>query len=131
MFEVDYNVSAEEIVEGYDHVHHAMTVRLLEFARLRFLEAIGFPIEALMKRGEFLVISRIEVDYKREIFEGPIWITCESPRIEGRKIVLNQTIFNQKGKAAIDAIVYSIFMSGETRRGMDVPADFAQAFQNQ
>lgn len=128
MFQIEYEVGQSDIVERYEHVHHAHCLRLLELARLRYLEAIGFPNEALMDRGLFLVIASISIQYKREILRGSVTLTCEEPRLDGKLIVLKQRVINAKGKDAVLAEVASVFMSSETKRGIHPPADFAAAF---
>lgn len=128
MFEIDYDVGDSDLVERYDHVHHAHCLRLLELARLRYLEAIGFPNDALMDKGLFLVITSITIDYKREILRGPHRITCEEPLLDGKAVILRQRVINGRGKDAVTATVSSMFMSAETRRAIQTPDDFAAAF---
>lgn len=121
-------VTAEDVEPVYNHVNHAQALRLMELARLAYLEAIGIPNEALIARGLFIVIAEISVVYKRELFAGPIVVTCESPRIEGKSMLLHQRIVNERGKVCVEASYDLRFLSGETKRSVLPPSDFAPRF---
>ena len=128
VFELPYTIGADEIEAEYHHVHHAQSLRLLERARLAFMEAIECPNEAFIKEDLFLVITSIEIQYKRELFEGDVVVTCEAPRIVGKKVIVDQRIINPKGKTAIEAVVTSMFMNGSLRRAVLPPEKFQTAF---
>ena len=128
MFEIQYEVTSEQIIPPYNHVHHAEALRFLESARLAFLEQIGFPNDDFLGQGLFLVITSIAVKYKRELVAGPIRVTCESPRIEGKLVIMEQRIFNAKGKAAIEAALEFQFLDGALKRAVTPPLDFQRAF---
>jgi len=121
-------VGAGEIEPVYNHVHHAQTLRFLEEARLSYLEAIGYPNEAFVSRGLFIVIAQLAVVYRREIFAGPILVTVEDPRIEGKALLLEQRIVNAKGKECVRASIDLRFMSGVTKRSIVPPEDFAARY---
>src|SRR5687768_9978157 len=128
MFTLDYEVGPNDLESEYAHVHHAGSVKLLELARLRYLEKIGYPLRSLMLSDHFLVVTSLSVKYRREVTAGKIMITCENPQIRGKCVSLEQSILNAAGKRAIEAVVESVFMSGTTRRAIDVPEAFAAAF---
>lgn len=123
MFSITLQLTPSDIEPLYNHVHHAHSLRFLERSRLACLEAVGVPNEGLIARNLFLVITDIQVVYKRELTTGEITVTCENPRIEGKRILLDQKILNPRSKVAIEAVVASAFLSGETRRSI-VPPDF-------
>lgn len=128
MFELKITVSSEDCEPHYNHVNHAHALTFLERARLSFLDDMGFPNKGFMEKGLFLVISAIEVRYRREIFEGEIVVTCDEGWIEDRSVFVRQRILNDMGKVCIEATVESKFMSGESKRSVPPPADFAAAF---
>jgi len=128
-FSTEIELDQSWIEPLYDHVHHGRCLSLLEQARLAFLVEIGFPNDVLLKKGEALVITRVEAVYKREIKKGRVRVTCEEPSVEGRYLTLRQRVFNDRGKLMVEATVESVFMNVRTRRGMDVPQDFRQAFE--
>ena len=121
-------VTSEDVEPLYNHVHHAQALRFMELTRLAYLEAIGIPNDSLIARKLFIVIAEISVVYKRELFQGPIVVTCESPRIEGKAMFIHQRIVNERGKVCVEATYDLRFLSGETRRSVPPPADFAPRF---
>jgi len=128
MFELKVTVSEGDCEPHYNHVNHAHALTFLEKARLSFLEDMGFPNKGFMEKGLFFVIFAIEVRYKREILEGEIVVTCDEGWIEDRSVFVRQRIINDKGKVCLEATVESKFMSGESKRSVPPPADFAAAF---
>jgi len=129
IFSIELTIDESWITSKYNHVHHGRSLFLLEDCRLELLRSIGTPNDQLLKAGLALVITNISVDYKREIREGRVTITCHSGLLTGREIVLKQEIINERGKIAVQASVTSMFMSVETRRGLDIPEDFGEKFE--
>jgi YbgC/YbaW family acyl-CoA thioester hydrolase len=123
-----YSIPNELIQSQYQHLHHAEALKFLERGRLDLLEKIGFPNPSLMNRGVFLVITDISVRYKRELFAGSITVECQRTFLEGRDLVIEQRILNEKGKVAIEATVKSCCMCGTLRRAMAIPDDLLAAF---
>lgn len=112
----------------YEHVHHGRCFSLFERARLALLEHIGFPNDQLLAEGKVLVITRVSAEYKREVKRGFVQVTCDSVSLQGRSLVIQQRIINERGKVAVEATVESMFMDGKTRRGINPPEDFLAAF---
>lgn len=128
MFSITWEVGSPDIEPVYNHVHHAHSIRLMEEARRRYLEALGCPLESFIEQGLFLVITNIEVSYRREVLRGPVTITVEEPRISGRRVSVSQRIINARGKDAVLAAVHFAFMSGETKRAVEPPPEFSRIF---
>lgn len=128
LFACTLTVTDDLLDAPYHHVHHATTLRFLETGRLRFLEAIGYPIEWFFERNMLLVITDISIRYVREIRAGKIEVRCESPRIEERKIVIHQKLINERGKLAVEATVSSMSMNSVSRRGVYPPEEFVRRF---
>jgi len=129
MFEFRYVLLDRDIQPAYEHVNHAHALSLMEMGRRRFLERIGLPLNSLIERDYFLVITRVVAEYKREILRGEIRITCENGLIEDKTMVLSQRIFNQRGKEAVSALVEFKFMLGATKKAVLPPEDFIKAFK--
>jgi YbgC/YbaW family acyl-CoA thioester hydrolase len=119
-----YSITAEQVDAVYKHVHHADALRLLEQARLDFIASVGFPTEDFIGRNQFLVITKIDVAYKRELFLGDVIVTCERAYAKGKQVVIEQAIYNEKGKLAVTGLVYSALMDGDTKRAIPLPGDF-------
>ena len=45
-------------------------------------------------------------------------------------LIIYQTLLNERGKPAVELVIESVFMDTETRRAMELPADFLQAFNS-
>lgn len=128
-FTFSRTVSSEELQATYAHVHHAKALCFLEEARYQFLEAIGFPFCRALEGGLLIVLTHLEVAYRREITAGDITITCGEPRIEGKLLTLRQQIFNHRKKLAVEGQVTLCFMEQSTRRGVGLPEDFSEALK--
>jgi YbgC/YbaW family acyl-CoA thioester hydrolase len=126
--EFNYTILASELDTEYQHLDHAASLKYLERARLDMLEKIGFPNRSFIEQNLYLVISKIEVRYLREVRAGTISVSCSQMRIDGKEIILKQTLTNEQGKKAIEAEFYLQFLSGVTKRGVLPPEDFCRAF---
>jgi acyl-CoA thioesterase FadM len=114
----------------YHHVHHGRCLYLLERARLELLERMGFPDRVFLERGDGLVITRLQVEYKREVVGEFVVATCDRVGRRGRDLIVHQRLLNHRSKVAVEAVVESQFMDLATRRGKDVPADFLAAYES-
>ncbi len=56
--------------DPYNHVNHAGYVTYFEVARTQALEACGIPIERVAAAGLQLVVTRLEVRYRRAASVG-------------------------------------------------------------
>lgn len=130
IFSVELTVDKSWITSKYNHVHHGRSLSLLEEGRLALLRSIGAPNDQLLEAGLALVITKIDVEYKREIKEGRYTVTCHSGVLTNREILLKQEVLNERGKVALQATVTSMFMSVESRRGLEIPAEFREKFES-
>ena len=129
MFTIDYIVGKDDIEPYYEHVNHAHALKFLERARLDFLVHSGFPNEAFLKKGLFFVITKITVEYHREILVGSIKVLCEDILFDKKLVIMNQSIRNDRDKLLIRASIESKFMDGNTKRSVFPPEDFQQAME--
>lgn len=127
MFSIKITIDDSWIAPVYNHVHHGRALSLLERAREAFVAAAGFPNEQLLAEGKVLVVTRVEVSYKREVKPGEVLVTCDGVVYEGRTLRMAQSIINDRGKTCVEGFVDLMFMDGQTRRGMDAPEDFLKA----
>lgn len=127
MFQLSITIQDNDLDSVYQHVHHARALYFLERARLGFLEAVGYPTESYMRQGLFWVIASISAQYKRELRAGPITVTCERPQIDGKRLVLEQRILNERGKVAVEGQAVSMLLSKATGRSAQIPEEFALA----
>jgi YbgC/YbaW family acyl-CoA thioester hydrolase len=127
MFQLALTIEESVLDSVYRHVHHARAFYFLEQARLKFLEAVGHPSESYMQQGLFWVIASVSAEYKRELRAGPVTITCERPHIDGKRLVLQQRILNERGKVAVTAEAVSMLLSKQTGRSAQIPKELARA----
>lgn len=128
-FSIPVTISDDLIIPPYEHVHHAQALRFLEEARVEFLRRLGFPLEVFFNQGLFLVVTAIDVQYKREIGRGEYRATCENPQVEGKCATVDQRILNAKGKNAVEAVVAFMCLSGSSRRAVPFPDELLRAFE--
>lgn len=128
-FKVSYDITEGEIERGL-HVHHATVLRILERGRNRFLEELDCSESWFLSQNLLPVISSISVKYLRELFIGPVEISCSSGRLEEKSIIVAQSIINQKGKCAVQADVEYKVLSLDSRRAVAPPAQFIRAFSS-
>ncbi|MCB0354072.1 MAG: acyl-CoA thioesterase [Bdellovibrionales bacterium] len=127
-FELERSITQAELTAGYNHLHHADTLRLLEEGRVWFLEEIGFPLQGLLEQGLFLVITQISVQYRRELFAEPVRISCFEPRVEGTRLSLRQEIVKAPKRRAIVAEIEFCCMDSESKRAIAPPKELLEAF---
>lgn len=124
MFEVTLEIPESDLELGYNHVNHAKTLLFLERARILYLEHIGYPNDRLISEGLFLVIARIDVQYKREIFSGKYSMTVEDARIVGKALLMRQRVLNDRGKECVSADFDFRLIDGKTKRSTYLPHAF-------
>jgi YbgC/YbaW family acyl-CoA thioester hydrolase len=127
MFSITVELGDTWIDPVYQHVHHARCFSLLEQARIAFLEAVGVPNDRLLNEGKVFVITKVEVEFKREVRRGSVAVTCDRVEVEGRTVTFFQRIVNDREKTAVEGRIHLVCMSAETRRGMDVPSEVVEA----
>jgi len=126
-----YFLKESDLEAPHHHLHHAESLRILEWGRLQLLKAHGIDYQDYLSRGIFLVIVSIQVSYKRELFSGQITVRCSSPVAQGKSLSLKQEILNHKGKLAIEAEIALAFLSRESGRAIEPPAEFLNAFRRE
>ena len=129
MFSITVDLDDAWLEPVYDHVHHGRSLSLFERARCGLLEHIGFPNEQLLAEGKVLVITKVQAEYKREVKRGTVRVTCDRAEVRDRALVIHQTLFNEKGKPAIELVIESVFIDMKSRRGIAPPPDFIEAFE--
>lgn len=128
-FTLLYTITDSDLTKPYRHVHHSRAVQLLELARMEHLRSIGMSFESLFAGGVLLVISALQVEYKRELLSGEISITVQNPSLDGKRLFLEQQILNDSGKLAVFARIEQQFLSLERKRAVEPPEQFLRAIK--
>lgn len=124
LFEKRIIIEQEHLSDPYDHVHHAEIIKFLEAARIEYLSSIGFPVEFFFEQNLFLVISALKIKYKREVTKGVFVATCDRVSIDGKKIIIDQSLLNPRGKPAVSAVVESQLLDRAKCFAIIPPQDF-------
>ena len=69
LFEASLKVRSYEC-DSYGHVNNAVYLNYLEYGRVELLGEKGLSLERIKKKGVFIVIRRVEIDYKAAAREG-------------------------------------------------------------
>jgi acyl-CoA thioester hydrolase len=54
----------------YGHVNNATFLNYCEYARVEFLNALGYDLKMLMRKGFLLPIVKIEIEFKKPVYAG-------------------------------------------------------------
>lgn len=125
---LDIVVRSTEIdVNG--HVNNAKYLEYLEWGREEWYERADLHYDQFTKLGIQTVTVNININYKKECRQGDLLtITTTPERMGNTSYSLKQEITNQRGELVADAIVTSVAMDIETRKGRPVPEALRQLF---
>ncbi len=68
-FETEIRTRSYEL-DAFGHLNHAVYLNYFEEARVRTLDAAGYPLQDVLDRGWGVHVVRVEVDFRREAFLG-------------------------------------------------------------
>lgn len=129
MFSIAVELGDAWIDPVYQHVHHARCFSLMEQARVAFLDAVGVPNDQLLAEGKVFVITKVEVEFKREVKGAAVSVTCDEVVVEGRTVTFHQRIVNERQKTAVEGRIHLMCMGMDTRRAIDVPSEVIEALR--
>ena len=117
IFENTTQIASDLLEQQYQHLHHADILRVLENARLQFLEHIGVPQAKLLEEDCFLVLSKCDVQFLREIKEEELIARVEfKSLLDESSFVLSQELLKKPKRIAVRATIELVAMSAKTRR---------------
>ncbi|GAB4330526.1 MAG: thioesterase family protein [Calditrichia bacterium] len=111
------------------HVNNAVYLNYLEHARMEALLEKGFSPEKMKESGYFVVVRRIEIDYKYPLFTGDEIIIRTSP-LESRNssgTFLQQVVLAKNETLAAEARVTWVFINPKGRP-IPIPREIREAF---
>lgn len=108
-------------------VNNAVYLNYLEHARHELLGHMGIRFGDLAKRGSFLVVTRIEADFKASLASGDTFIVRTELQRKGRlRLQFNQTIRRSPdGLVMMSALVTGTALNARGRP--EIPADLEGA----
>lgn len=118
---LDIIVRSTEIdVNG--HVNNAKYLEYLEWGREEWYETAGLHYDVFTQMGIQTVTVNININYRKECLQGDKLTIKTRPEKMGRtSYALKQEIVNQHGELCADALVTSVTMDIESRKGREVP----------
>lgn len=107
----DYECDLQGIVNNANFQHY------LEHARHRFLKDNGIDFAEVTARGIFLIVTRIEIDYKSPLKSGDRFrVSLNLERVSRIRFAFNQVIERlDDGKLVIQAKVFTAAMNEKGR----------------
>lgn len=105
-FETEIKVRSYEC-DMYGHVNNASFLNYCEFARIEFLEAMGYTLHGLQKDGFIMPIVKIEIEYKTPAYASETLAVSAEWILRGRSsAVFEQNIVKKKdGSLAAHVLV--------------------------
>jgi len=95
----------------YGHLNNASYLNLYEEARSEVLDNLGHPIAKLMEQGIFLYLTRIDIQFKKEVNLGSmITITTKSEKTTKVRFFWYQEIHNESGDLCNSAQIEGAFV---------------------
>ena len=128
MFLSRLTISKADLQPGYLHLNHASILSVFEKSRAQMLVELGYPLESFITQGLLIVVTRVEVDYLREVVEGDVSVRTFGGSIAGKDMSLWQELFNHRGKRAVAARIELKLLDRGRMRAVDFPHEFAAAF---
>lgn len=98
-------------------VNNAVYQNYLEHARHEYLKSVGIDFAALSAQGINLVVTRVEMDYKRSLTSGDHFVVKLKPeRISPVRIGFSQEIYRiPDRKLVVKALVTGTALNGRGR----------------
>ncbi len=126
----EYEVLIREMhLDSFGHVNNAAYVQLYEEARWDFITKMGCGLDYVQKHQVGPVILDLQVRFKRELKNRElIKIRSKTKEIVSSKImVLEQSMVNQDGKIASEAVFTVGFFDMKERKLIAAPAEWLHA----
>jgi acyl-CoA thioester hydrolase len=83
--------------DSYGHINNATYLNYLEYARIQLLDDLPVPYSELRSRGVGFVVTRICIDYRKQVGSGvALRIETRSLRKERVRVVFQQKIFRDE-----------------------------------
>lgn len=128
IFRAELQVRSYEL-DFYGHVNNAIYLNYLEFARGKYLEQVGLSFEDLVKEDIFMIVARVELDYKAPaLMSDWLEITGFVEKVGNKSMVFRQQIQNKKNRMLVlDGKIIIVFVNGK-RETIPVPEILKEKF---
>ncbi|MDX1431626.1 MAG: thioesterase family protein [Gammaproteobacteria bacterium] len=123
-------VTAAEI-DDLGHVNNARFLEYFERGRRDWYNQCASDLHEAAGGNVGTVVVNINVNFRRECFEGDLLSVTTSARSRGRRsFVFGQEISNEAGEVVADASVTNVLMNMDTREVVSLPESLARHFDS-
>jgi acyl-CoA thioester hydrolase len=114
--------------DSFGHVNNAVYLNYLEYGRMAVLEKAGLTLAKLKELGVFIVVRRIEIDYKTPAREGEtLVVRTRLEKSHKMKGVFYQEIVHSSSEAMVAKAHVSWVFTDLTGRLIAIPQFFKEA----
>lgn len=128
-FTLKFKVRSYEC-DSYGHVNNAVYLHYLECARMSALEENGLTLNIMKQKGYFVVVRRIEIDYKHPLFMNDM-VIIKTFISEWRNTsgTFTQQIFNADHKRLVAEAKVTWVFTNLTGKPIPIPEEIQLAFK--
>ncbi len=122
-FETELKVRSYEC-DMYGHVNNASFLNYCEFARIEFLEAMGYSLQGLQQAGLVMPIVKIEIEYKSQAFASETLIVSADWILRGKTSAVFEQKINKKKDGTLVARVLVTWVATDLKgKPIAIPQD--------
>ena len=102
---IELKVRSYEL-DSYNHVNNAVYLNYLEYARMEYLNNIGFDFKSLTEEGYMLYVTHIDIKYKFSArLNEKLFIEVEHTKLGKLSGTFHQIIRNENDQICVEADV--------------------------
>jgi len=102
---VELKVRTYEL-DSYNHVNNAVYLNYLEYARMEYLNRIGFDFKTLTEEGYMLYVTHVDIKYKLSArLNETLFIEVEHTKLGKLSGTFHQIVRNKEGQVCAEADV--------------------------
>ncbi len=92
--------------DSYNHVNNAVYQNYLEYARVDFMNSVGFPYKEVVSKGYLMYVTHVDIYYKSSAFlDDELFIETESVKLGSVRGTMHQVIRKEDGTECVTADV--------------------------
>ena len=92
--------------DSYNHVNNAVYQNYLEYARVDYLNKVGFPYQEAVSKGYLMFVTHIDIYYKSSAhLDEKLFIETESVKLGAVRGTMHQIIRKEDDTVCVEADV--------------------------
>jgi acyl-CoA thioester hydrolase len=114
-----------EDVDSFGVMHNIKYLHQLEWARIKYLEVAGYPIDAeTFSKKNLLMVVRQEIDYQKPLkFFDYYKINTRTVKIGNSSITVDSLVTDDNGVPVANAKAVMVYINEDTMQPTDIPAE--------